>query len=273
MVTALLASSLALVYRLPRCFAPRKYKASFSIPSGRPDPRRAGRRRQRRRRDRAADHRRPGALRFQRLAAVLQLPAARDRRRLSDGRPWRPARPASSFRSRRKRDSIRVTGSAIDVPASQQGTSVSVITSQEIRERNEAQTVDLLRELPGFVFSQNGGRGAVADLFVRGGDSKYNLVELNGIPINSFYFGGLFDFSQIPSDFVSRDRCGARTAIGRLWLVCASAASSTSSRAPRRTARRSILSPKAARTTKTASPSAVRILVHGWGLAGSLSSL
>src|ERR1017187_7619523 len=41
-------------------------------------------------------------------------------------------------------DSIRVTGSAIDVPASQQGTSVSVITSQEIRERNEAQVVDLI---------------------------------------------------------------------------------------------------------------------------------
>ncbi|HWE49668.1 MAG TPA: TonB-dependent receptor [Bryobacteraceae bacterium] len=99
-------------------------------------------------------------------------------------------------------DSIRVTGSAIDVPASQQGTSVSVITSKEIRERNEAQAVDLMRELPGMVFAQSGARGSVADLFVRGGDSKYNLVMLNGIPINSFYYGGLFDFSQIPSDFI-----------------------------------------------------------------------
>jgi outer membrane receptor protein involved in Fe transport len=100
-------------------------------------------------------------------------------------------------------DSIRVEGSAIDVPASQQGTSVSVITSAEIRERNEAQTVDLMRQLPGMVFAQAGARGSVADLFVRGGSSNYNLVELNGIPINSFYYGGLFDFSQIPSDFIS----------------------------------------------------------------------
>ena len=60
-----------------------------------------------------------------------------------------------------------------------------------------------MRELPGMVFSQNGARGSVADLFVRGGSSNYNLVELNGIPINSFYYGGLFDFSQIPSDFIS----------------------------------------------------------------------
>src|SRR5580658_776039 len=49
-------------------------------------------------------------------------------------------------------DSIRVTGSAIDIPASQQGTSVSVITSAEIRERNEPQVLDLMRELPGMVF-------------------------------------------------------------------------------------------------------------------------
>jgi outer membrane cobalamin receptor len=102
-----------------------------------------------------------------------------------------------------REDSVRVTASAIDVPASQQGTSVSVITSQEIRARNEAHAVDLMRELPGMVFSQNGASGSVADLFVRGGDSKFNLVELNGIPVNSFYFGGLYDFSRIPSDFVS----------------------------------------------------------------------
>ena len=71
--------------------------------------------------------------------------------------------------------------SAIDVPASQQGTGVSVITSAEIRDRNEAQTVDLMRELPGMVFAQDGARGSLADLFVRGGSSNYNLVELNGI--------------------------------------------------------------------------------------------
>jgi outer membrane cobalamin receptor len=100
-------------------------------------------------------------------------------------------------------DSIRVSGSAIDVPASQSGTSVSVITSAEIRERNEAQAFDLMRELPGLFFEQGGPRGSVTDLFVRGSSSNYNLVTLNGIPINSFYYGGLVDFSQIPSDFIS----------------------------------------------------------------------
>jgi outer membrane cobalamin receptor len=100
-------------------------------------------------------------------------------------------------------DSIRVSGSAIDVPASQQGTSASIVTSEEIRQRNEAQVFDLMRELPGMFIEQGGPRGSVADLFVRGADPKYNLVTLNGIPINTFYYGGLVDFSQIPSDFIS----------------------------------------------------------------------
>jgi outer membrane cobalamin receptor len=99
-------------------------------------------------------------------------------------------------------DSVRVIGSALDIPASQQGSSVSVISSREIRERNEPLAADLLRQIPGAVLSQSGPRGGVSSLFVRGADSKYNLVLLDGIPVNSFYFGGLFDFAHIPADFI-----------------------------------------------------------------------
>lgn len=97
-------------------------------------------------------------------------------------------------------DSIRVTGSAIDAPANLQGGSVTVITAGEIRERNEATASELLREVPGVVIAQSGGVGTVMSLFARGGESKYNLVQLNGISVSSFYYGGLFDFAHVPSD-------------------------------------------------------------------------
>jgi outer membrane cobalamin receptor len=99
-------------------------------------------------------------------------------------------------------ESIRVTGEAVDVPSNQQGSSVSVISSRDLRERNEPQAFDLLRELPGIVFAQSGPRGSVADLFVRGGESTYNLVQIDGVPVNSFEIGGLFDFAHIPSSLV-----------------------------------------------------------------------
>ena len=52
--------------------------------------------------------------------------------------------------------------------------------------------------------AQSGQRGAVGSVSIRGGDTKYNLVQIDGVPVNSFYFGGYFDFSQVPSDFLER---------------------------------------------------------------------
>jgi outer membrane receptor protein involved in Fe transport len=169
-------------------------------------------------------------------------------------------------------DSIRVEGSAIDVPASQQGASVSVITSAEIRDRNEAQAVDLMRELPSMVFAQDGARGSVADLFVRGGSSNYNLVELNGIPINSFYYGGLFDFSQIPSDFISEIDVarGPQSAVYGSYAI--GSVVNFVTRSPENGPALDIL---AEGGTHDESRFAVSgsFLTHGWGFAGSLSSL
>jgi len=169
-------------------------------------------------------------------------------------------------------DSIRVEGSAIDVPASQQGASVSVITSAEIRDRNEAQTVDLMRELPGMVFAQDGARGSVADLFVRGGSSNYNLVELNGIPINSFYYGGLFDFSQIPSDFVSEIDVarGPQSAVYGSYAI--GSVVNFVTRSPENGPALDIVAEGGTHDENRFAVSG-SFLTHGWGFAGSLSSL
>ena len=54
-------------------------------------------------------------------------------------------------------DSVKVVGSTIDVPASRQGGSVSIIPREEIRQRNEPYAMDLLRYVPGMMFNQSGG--------------------------------------------------------------------------------------------------------------------
>ncbi len=169
-------------------------------------------------------------------------------------------------------DSVRVEGSAIDVPASEQGTSVSIITSAEIRERNEAQPFDLMRDLPGMVFAQNGARGSVADLFVRGGSSNYNLVELNGIPINSFYYGGLFDFSQIPSDFISEIDVarGPQSAVYGSYAIAS--AINFVTRSPENGPSLDFLAEGGTHDENRFALSG-SFLTHGWGLAGSVSSI
>jgi outer membrane cobalamin receptor len=99
-------------------------------------------------------------------------------------------------------DSVRVAGSAIDVPLSEQGSSISIVPRQEIDERNEGLAIDLLRYVPGIVVSQNSSPGGVASLFVRGGNSNFNLVQIDGVTVNAF--GGGFDFGHIPTDWLER---------------------------------------------------------------------
>jgi outer membrane receptor protein involved in Fe transport len=95
-------------------------------------------------------------------------------------------------------DSVRVVGSALDIPATEQGGSVAIIPRQEIEERNEPLAIDLLREVPGLTLVQTGPTGGLAGLYIRGGYPTFNLVEVDGAPVNAF--GGDFDFAHIPSE-------------------------------------------------------------------------
>lgn len=170
-------------------------------------------------------------------------------------------------------ESVRVAASAIDVAGAEQGSSVSVITSQEIRSRNEAQIVDLLRQSPGMVVAQSGSRGSVASLFVRGGDSKYNLVMLNGIPINGFYYGGLFDFSHIPSDSVQEIDIarGPQSAVYGSYAL--SSAINVVTRAPSDGPALDLIAEGGTHELNRFAASGSGRIARGWGLAGSLSSL
>jgi outer membrane receptor protein involved in Fe transport len=94
-------------------------------------------------------------------------------------------------------DSVQVAGSSIDAPLEQQGGSASLIPAEELRSRNEPYAADLLRYLPGVSFDQTGAAGGVDSLFLRGGNSNFGLVQIDGVPVNSF--GGAFDFAHIPS--------------------------------------------------------------------------
>lgn len=99
-------------------------------------------------------------------------------------------------------DSVQVVGSTIELPSAAQASSVDSISSQEVRERNEPFAMDLLRYMPGTAFNQSGTAGGVTSLFLRGGNSNMTLVEIDGVPVNSF--GGAFDFAHLPSEAVER---------------------------------------------------------------------
>ena len=61
---------------------------------------------------------------------------------------------------------------------------------------------DLLRSTPGAMVIRAGGPGTVTSLFVRGGESNYNKVLLDGMPLNEP--GGTFNFSNLTTDDLER---------------------------------------------------------------------
>lgn len=73
----------------------------------------------------------------------------------------------------------RVPTDLVDIPAG-----VTVITRQEIEDRDYNTLVDALSAVPGIRVVQSGGPGGNASVFVRGTDSNQVLVLRDGMPIN-----------------------------------------------------------------------------------------
>jgi outer membrane receptor protein involved in Fe transport len=99
-------------------------------------------------------------------------------------------------------DRVVVSAAPGGALTSQIASSVSVVTAEEIDDRAAQAALDVLRGLPGTEINQSGGRGTLTSAFIRGGDSDYNLVMIDGIEMNDF--GGGFDLSPLPAEGVEQ---------------------------------------------------------------------
>ncbi len=98
--------------------------------------------------------------------------------------------------------SIVVTATQTEAPLAQVGSSVTVITGQELAREGVEETADALRRIAGLTVSQSGGTGQVTSLFVRGGESKYTKVLIDGIAVNEP--GGVFNFANLSAAAIDR---------------------------------------------------------------------
>lgn len=100
------------------------------------------------------------------------------------------------------RESVVVTATGRETPESKIGATVTVLESETIEQRNALSTIDLLRLVPGVVAVRSGGVGNLTGVFVRGGESTYNKVLLDGIPLNEP--GGSFNFASLSPENIER---------------------------------------------------------------------
>jgi len=78
----------------------------------------------------------------------------------------------------------------------------TVITGEELRTRGIAFVADALRDVPGAAVVQSGSFGGVTSLFLRGGNSNYVKVLVDGVPVNQA--GGAYDFADLTTSNIDR---------------------------------------------------------------------
>ena len=111
------------------------------------------------------------------------------------------------FARRQANDTVQlgtvvVSASKVPKPAGSLTQPVTVLLGEELRARGVTRVSDALREVPGAALVQSGSYGAVTSLFLRGGESRYTKVLIDGVPVNAP--GGYFDFSHLTTDNIDR---------------------------------------------------------------------
>jgi len=91
---------------------------------------------------------------------------------------------------------VVVTATRSPVPGQSANASIAALSAAQLEIMQPVAANEALRFLPGAVIDTQGRRGGLASLFVRGGDSRYNKVIVDGAPIDEP--GGTFDFGVLP---------------------------------------------------------------------------
>ena len=95
-----------------------------------------------------------------------------------------------------------VTATRIPTSADAVVSSTTIIRGEDLRAQGIHFVHDALREVPGATVVQTGSFGGSTSLFLRGGESDYVKVLVDGVPVNQS--GGAYNFANLTTDNLDR---------------------------------------------------------------------
>lgn len=108
--------------------------------------------------------------------------------------------PASSDTT--KLQDLVVTATRYAIPRREAPATVTSVSGQELRGRGFRFVADWLREVPGVAIVPTGSIGGVTSLFLRGGESDYTKILVDGVAVN--LPGGAIDLANLSLENVER---------------------------------------------------------------------
>ena len=97
---------------------------------------------------------------------------------------------------------VTVTATRVPVSAGALASSITVLLGEELQARGIRNVSDALRTVPGLYVVENGSFGAATSLFLRGGESDYVKVLIDGVAVNQP--GGAFNFADLTVTNIER---------------------------------------------------------------------
>ena len=103
-------------------------------------------------------------------------------------------------------DSIVVTASRLEQPADNLSQTIEIITREEIERLRAASATEVLRQIPGANVIQQGGRGGVSSILLRGGEPNFTVVLIDGVQVNdpTNTRGGSYDTGSLEQTQIGR---------------------------------------------------------------------
>jgi vitamin B12 transporter len=112
------------------------------------------------------------------------------------------AAPVAHLHVAGRAETVVVAANRTPVPAEESGAQVETLSAGELRNLQPLTATDALRYLPGAILNTAGQRGGLGGLFVEGGESRFNQVFVDGVPVKEP--GGAFNFSTLSMTDVDR---------------------------------------------------------------------
>ena len=92
---------------------------------------------------------------------------------------------------------IVVTSSRIPVPSTAVGSTITVVTGDEIEAKQARSIGEVLREVPSVAVNRTGGFGATTQVRIRGAEANQTLTIIDGIEVGDPANGSEFDFGAV----------------------------------------------------------------------------
>ncbi|MFD0987664.1 TonB-dependent receptor plug domain-containing protein [Methyloligella solikamskensis] len=140
-----------------------------------------------------------GATLDESLQKTTREPAAATRS--TPRRSTTPSEPVEDVQASAISGDVLTPGEARALPTT--GSSVSVVTSQDLEQEQIRHAADALRSLPGVEVSQSGSFSGLTQVRIRGAEANHTLVVIDGVEVNSAT-NGEFDFANLLANDIER---------------------------------------------------------------------